>query len=145
MLFRSDLHCVPVANVNISSATTYTPTVVGSGYIRALVYDHNTSDSSSNTYVYKAYVNDIQLAAPSANAIAATANTITLPSTYSAQNTAYVGVNISITTGTDAGDFRTITSYNGVTKVATVNQNWTVTPDTSSVFALNFAIGNANT
>ena len=140
-----DIHCVPVANVNVTSAATYTPTVVGSGYIRALVYDHNTVDTNANTYVYKAYVHDIQLAAPSANAIAATANTITLPSTYSSQNTAYVGVNISINAGTDVGDTRTITSYNGVTKVATVNQNWTTVPDTTSVFALNFTIGNANT
>ena len=125
-----DLHCVPTANVDTSTTDRYNATRVGTGYIRGLVYDHNTSDTSANTYVYKAYVHDIQLAAPTANAVSATTNTITLPSTYSAQNTAYVGVNISINTGTDVGDIRTITSYNGVTKVGTVNQNWTTVPDT---------------
>ena len=133
-----DLHCVDKGNVNTTNAATYNATVVATGYIRGLVYDHDTSDTNANTWVYKAFVSDLQNAMPTANAIAASSSTITLPSTYSKSNNSYVGVDISITKGTDAGDFRTITAYNGVTKVATVNQNWTVTPDTSSVFALNF-------
>jgi hypothetical protein len=135
-----DLHCVTVANVSTTNAATYSSTVVGSGYVRELIYDHNTIDAQSNTYVYRAYVNDIQTSSPSANVVAATTNTVTLPATYSAANNAYAGVNISIINGTDAGDFRTITSYNGVTKVATVNQNWSITPDATSVFSLNFGI-----
>ena len=140
-----DLHCVTVANVNTSSAAAYTSTVVGSGYVRGLVYDHDTNDASGNTFVYKAYVNDIQLASLSANAVSGGASTITLPATYSASNTAYVGVNIQITQGTSAGDFRTITAYNGVSKVATVNQAWTATPDTTSVFVMNFGVKDTET
>lgn len=140
-----DLHCETLANVNTTSSATYNSTVVGSGYIRGLVYDTDTNDASGNTFVYKAYVNDIQLASLSANATGGGASTITLPSTYSTSNTAYVGVNIQITQGTSAGDFRTITSYNGITKVATVNQPWTVTPDTNSVFVLNFDIKDVET
>ena len=133
-----DLHCVTSQNVLTANATSYATTVVASGYIRALVYDHSTSDSNANTYVYKAYVTDLQNAVPSANATAGTTNTITFPGYFSKQTDAYVGVKISITKGTSAGDFRTITAYNASTKVATVSQNWTVTPDTTSVFALNF-------
>jgi hypothetical protein len=133
-----DLHCVSLANVSLSSAATYNSTLVATGYIRNLAYDHFTNESNTATYVYKAYVNDLQNQVVTANVVSASVNTITLPSTYSAVNGAYVGINISITTGTDAGDFRTITAYNGSTKVATVNQNWTTTPDTTSVFALNF-------
>ena len=140
-----DLHCVTSSNIITTNTATYNSTVVATGYIRNFVYDHNTSDADSNTYVYKAFVNDIQNAVLTANAISASANTITLPGTYSQSNTSYVGVNISITKGTSAGDFRTITSYNGVTRVATVNQNWTVTPDTTSVFALNFDIKDIDT
>ena len=140
-----DLHCVDKANVNTTNAATYSATVVSSGYMRGLVYDHNTSDTNANTWVYKAFVSDLQNDTQTANAISATTSTITLPTTYSKANGAYVGVNISITKGTDAGDFRTITAYNGVTKVATVNQNWTVTPDTSSVFSLNFDIKDVET
>jgi len=133
-----DLHCVSVANVNTTNTSTYNATVVGSGYIRNFVYDYNTSDADSNTYVYRAFVNDIQNATQSANAISATTNTITLPGTFSSATDAYTGVIISIKSGKDAGDFRTIAAYNGTTRVATVNQNWTVIPDTTSVFELNF-------
>ena len=140
-----DFHCVTSSNVITTNTATYNSTVVATGYIRNFIYDHNSSDADSNTYVYRAFVNDIQNAIQSANAISATANTITLPGTYSQSNTSYVGVNISITKGTSAGDFRTITSYNGVTRVATVNQNWTVTPDTTSVFQLNFDIKDIDT
>ena len=132
-----DLHCVPVANVNVASAIAYSSTLVGSGYVRGLVYDRNTTDSA-NTFVYKAYVYNVQNSILTGNAVSATANTITLPSTFSVANSAYVGVDISITSGTDAGDFKTITAYNGVTKTATVNSNWIATPDITSNFALNF-------
>ena len=135
-----DFHCVPGANIATANANVYNATVVSSGYIRGLVFDHNsnTADTTANSYVYKSYVSDIQNAVQTANAVAATSSTITFPSYYSSYSNAYYGVTISITNGTDAGDFKTIVSYNGATKVATVNQNWTVTPDTTSVFALNF-------
>ena len=129
-----DLHCVTTANIISTNTATYNSTVVGTAYLRNFIYDYNTNSNDANTYVYKAYVHDVQNAVLTANAIAATASTITLPGTYSQSNTSYVGVNISIKKGTSAGDFRTITSYNGVTRVATVNQNWTVTPNTTSVF-----------
>jgi hypothetical protein len=140
-----DLHCVTTANIITTNTATYNSTVVGTGYIRNFVYDYSTGGVDANTYVYKAYVNDIQNAVLSANVTTATANTITFSGTYSQSNTSYVGVNISITKGTSAGDFRTITSYNGVTRVATINQNWTVTPDTTSVYQLNFDIKDVDT
>lgn len=133
-----DLHCVDKANIALGNAATYNATVVATANVRGLIYDTSLSDAASNTYVYKAYVANIQNATQSNNAVAATSTTITLPNYFSQVNDAYVGVNISITSGTDAGDFRTITAYNGTTKVATVNQAWTVTPDVTSVFALNF-------
>jgi hypothetical protein len=140
-----DLHCVTTSNIITTNTATYNSTVVGTAYLRNFVYEFATNDADANTYVYKAFVNDVQTAVLSANAIAAGTNTITFPGTYSQSDTSYVGVNISITKGTSAGDFRTITSYNGTTRVATVNQNWTVTPDTTSVFQLNFDIKDIDT
>jgi len=140
-----DLHCVDKANVNVATANAYSSTLVSSGYIRGLVYDHNTSDTNANTFVYKAYVSDLQNSTQTGTAVSGTSNTITFPNWFSGSNIAYIGVNISITGGTDAGDFRTITSYNGVTHTATVNQNWTTTPDSTSVFALNFDIKDVET
>ena len=108
-----------------------------------MIYDHNTSDADANTYVYKAFVHDLQNQVVTDYAIAGSTNTITLPGYLSNKTDAYVGVTISITSGPSVGDFRTITAYNGTTHVATVNQNWTATPTTSSVFALNFDTINA--
>ena len=135
-----DFHCVTSSNINTTTANTYNSTLVASGYIRGLVFDHtsNTADPTANSYVYRMYVSDLQNQTANANVVSATANSVTFPSYYSSSNNAYFGVNISIVTGTDAGDFRTITSYNGVTKTATINQNWTAIPDTTSVFNLNF-------
>ncbi|NBP03616.1 MAG: DUF4815 domain-containing protein, partial [Proteobacteria bacterium] len=140
-----DLHCVTTSNIITTNTSTYNSTLVGTGYIRNFVYEFATNNADSNTYVYKAFVHDIQNAVPSANAISATASSITLPGIFSQANNAYVGVTISITKGSSAGDFRTITAYNGTTRVATINQNWTVTPDTTSVFQLNFGIKDVET
>jgi len=140
-----DFHCVDLANVKTSVSNTYNSTRVGTGYIRSLVYDHNTDDTMANTFVYKAYVCDIQNNVETDNVVSSTTNTVTFPSYFSSANGAYVGVNITITEGTDISDFRTITAYNGATKTATVNQNWTVLPDTTSIFALNFDIKDIET
>ena len=138
-----DLHCASLANVAVVNAAAYGATVVASGNVRSLVY--SSDSTTANSYVYKMYVSDLQMAAPSANAMAATSNTIQLPSYFSQVNNVYAGVGISINRGTDAGDRRTIVSYNGSTRTATLNQNWTVTPDTTSVFSLNFAIKDVET
>jgi hypothetical protein len=132
-----DLHCVDAANVSYANANTYGATVVATANIRSLIYDSATG-TSSNTYVYKAYVANLLNQAPTHTAAGGTSGSITLPSYFSRFDDAYNGVNITIASGPGAGDFRTITGYNGTTKVATVNQNWTVTPTSSSVFTLNF-------
>ena len=134
-----DLHCVSPTQIQTANALVYNATVVASGYIRGLDFDFNTNDAVANTYVYKAFVSDLQTAIPTANATGGGTNTITLPSHFSQITDAYAGVIISITAGASAGDFRTIISYNGSTRVATVNQNWTTTPGATSTFALNFA------
>jgi len=140
-----DFHCVDLANVQTSFANTYNSTRVATGYIRSLVYDHNINDTMANTYVYKAYVCDIQNNVATDNVVTSTTNTVTLPPYFSSANGSYVGVNITITEGKDISDFRTITAYDGATKTATVNQNWTVLPDTTSIFALNFDIKDIET
>jgi len=139
-----DFHCVTVANVSVASSSSYSSTVVATGYIRGLEFDHSTG-TTANSYVYRMYVDGLQANSISANVTSATPNTVTFPAYFSASNTAYPGMTISIYNGTDAGDSRTIVAYNGVSKVATINQNWTTTPDTTSQYTLNFDIKYANT
>lgn len=69
----------------------------------------------------------------SGTATAGTATTLTLTGGLST-NSVYVGDLLTLTGGTGAGQTRTIVAYNGTSKVATVDRNWTTTPDNTSTF-----------
>lgn len=70
----------------------------------------------------------------SGTAQAGGANTITLAAGSSSTDSFYNNQQITITSGTGSGQTRCITGYVGVTKVATVNSNWTTQPDATSVY-----------
>ena len=69
------------------------------------------------------------------------ANKITLRAAAPATNDIYVGQKISIIGGTGCGQTRGVLNYNGSTKEVTVARNWTVTPDTTSVYRVEFNFG----
>lgn len=69
-------------------------------------------------------------------ATAGGATTITLAGGSSAIDDYYVGWEVTITSGTGSGQNRTITDYNGTTKVATVGSAWGTNPNATSVYAL---------
>lgn len=75
----------------------------------------------------------------SATAQGATTNSITLEAGASTTDDFYTGMVIRILSGPGAGESRTITGYEGTTKVATVNSAWTSVPDNSSVYS--FGLG----
>lgn len=62
-------------------------------------------------------------------------NTITLAGGSTTDNL-YKYAIVGIVSGTGAGQARLIVDYVGSTKVATVNKNWTTTPDATSIFRL---------
>ena len=71
------------------------------------------------------------------NVAGATSNTITLASTASAVNGTYDNMNVYITTGTGVGQLRTISTYVGGTKIATLTSAWTTNPSSSdSVYSV---------
>jgi len=136
-----DFHCVSSSDVFTANATTYNSTLVARGYIRGLDFQSSPNNSDANTYIYKAFVNDLQNQSLTGTVVSAGATTVVLPATNgktSTVNDAYIGVDISITSGTNAGETRTIIGYVGSTRTATVNRSWSVTPDNTSTFALNF-------
>ena len=137
-----DLHCVSKSNIATANAITYNSTVVGKSFIRGLEFDHYTDMTDTSTYVYKAYVTDIENKTISGNVISGTSNTITLVdnSTTSAVANAYYGVTVSIDSGPSAGDVKRIVSYSGATRIATVDTPFTVTPTTASIATLRFNI-----
>lgn len=68
------------------------------------------------------------------------ANTITLAAGASAVTDFYNNAFITITSGTGAGQVRWISGYNGSTKAATLSKNWTVQPNSTSVYSIGSAI-----
>ena len=134
-LGRIDFHC---ANANVSSITTgnaYISTLVGTGYIRDLQYVSNGS-TDSNTYVYKAYVNDITYNTLTATVTTSGTSNLTFVDTTSKFSTAanaYYNMPIKV-----GSDIRNIVSYsvNGTSKEFTVDQPFTVNPTGGTPFTI---------
>lgn len=62
------------------------------------------------------------------------ANTITLAAGASAVDDAYKDMTVRLTGGTGAGQERKVVAYNGTTKIATLDANWTTVPDVTSTY-----------
>jgi len=76
--------------------------------------------------------------------ISATTSTIVLASTASAVDDVYNGKVIKVYKTGVATQFRTITDYVGATKTATVDSNWTVTPDNTFFYEVQSVINNTD-
>lgn len=67
---------------------------------------------------------------------AGTTNTITLNALASSATDAYKRQIVFIRSGTGADQVRTVQSYDGTTKIATVTENWSVVPDSTSGYTM---------
>jgi len=137
-----DLHCVANGSVLTTNTTTYNSTLVGKARIRNLEFVSSTSDADTKSYIYRAYVCDANTTTLTGLANTGTATTITFEDTdgsFSSTANAYLSVPITIVSGTSVGDARRIVSYDGTTKTATVDAPFTVTPDNTTQFVLNFS------
>jgi len=137
---KVDVHIVGAGSIISTNANTYNSTLVGSGYMTDLVFNNNSTDANTLSYVFKAYVNNIVTKSLTGNAVSATATTITFPNNglFSTIANAYYGVTLTITGGPSAGDSRTIVSYNASTLTANVSVPFTTVPTANSLFALQF-------
>jgi hypothetical protein len=63
-------------------------------------------------------------------------NIIALASGYSSVNDIYKGAIVKIYSGTGEGQIRSIITYNGLTGNVTVDRNWVVQPDASSLYSI---------
>ena len=73
-------------------------------------------------------------------AAAGASTTITLPATGHPNDDFYNGYTVRILSGTGSGQSKTISDYNGTTKVATVSSSWGTNPDGTSVFEIAAAV-----
>jgi len=67
---------------------------------------------------------------------AGTSSTIKLNTLASGDDNAYVGQLIFVRSGIGEDQVRVVRSYNGTSKIATLNRNWDVTPNGSSVYVM---------
>ncbi len=64
------------------------------------------------------------------------ASTITLATSEETLSDYYKDMEITITSGTGSGQTKTVSAYNGSTKVVTANSAWATQPDNTSVYAI---------
>ena len=140
-----DFHTVDRSNIVLSNENSYNSTKAATGYIRNMVYSSTSNTANGAAYIYKAFVYNIQNQTLSANVsqiapVNANNTYLKLPNTnvFSNVANAYTGVTVSIDTGTSAGDFRTITTYDAAAKIAYVDRPFTTTLANNSVFTLRF-------
>jgi len=134
-----DFHSVGSDNIVSTNNTTYTSTLIGTGFMRNFTYVSGTG-SNTKTYVYNAAVSDIQYNTLTGAVTSGTANSFVITDTtgkFSAVANAYYNVTVSMTTG-GITDIRNIVNYVGSTKTAYVDNLFTVAPTSSSTFSLNF-------
>jgi hypothetical protein len=135
-----DLHCVEADQINESNEAGYKSTLIGKCLIRSFDFVSGPGSNTAN-YTFNAHVSDINMYTMTGVANTATTTTLQIldaASKFSTIDDSYVGVKIVITGGTNSGDYRYVTAYNGTTKTFTVDSIWNITPDNTSTFALDF-------
>lgn len=134
-----DIHCVTSANVDTTNANTYNSTKIGVTRIRNIMFDRATDTANGLTHVLRTYIFDSRLQSLSGTATGGSANTISMnTATFSGVNGAYNRAIVRILSGPGAGEQRTIVSYNGTTKTATVSPNFSEAPTSASTFSIDF-------
>ena len=63
-------------------------------------------------------------------------NEVRLGTNTSSTNVTYAKWGMKLTSGSNNGEIRTITAYDSASKIATVDQNWTIQPNTGSTYIL---------
>jgi len=129
-----DLHCIDSANINTSSATTYSNTKIGTARIRNL-----TNAGNGKYYSYLFDINTSPIVATVA-AASTNGNSIRLPTNFSDKSNAYANVYVRVISGTGEGDVRKIVTYDGASKTAFVDRNFSVANlGVTSRVSLNFS------
>jgi hypothetical protein len=144
-----DFHCINAnSSLVTTNTTTYNSTKAGSGYIRALSFYSASASANTQTYVYKAYVSDLQSSVLSGTVSSATTSTITFADTTGKFNgtvaNTYFNCTLTVDSGPGAGYTGKIIGYNHSTKTATMATPILVPLTTASTFSIRFDTKNFN-
>lgn len=130
------------------AAVTNSPSEIGSTgiYYLDLVAGEVDSDimvfkaADTNAYQYVEVLRP-EPCVESGVAQAGTASTLTLRSGASSVDDFYNGLQVEIVRGTGLGQVRAISNYVGSSKLATLDRDWSTTPDTTSVYKITSQVG----
>lgn len=139
-----DIHCVPIDFVNRTSSTTYNTTKIGTGRVKDINF--YSGDSDVETRKFEFYLFDTKFTKISGNASStanSTSEVVLNSSTFSANNNAYDGATIKVTAGPAVGETRTVSSYDGATKIATVSNPFSTVTTANSTISIEFDFGEA--
>lgn len=106
------------------------------GATRIAVLNRDWKVTPDDTSVYCVLTDSGNSHVNEGEAMAGGAATITLNTLASAQDQLYRGQMVFLVAGTGADQARMIVDYDGTTKIATVDSDWTVQPDATSVYAM---------
>jgi hypothetical protein len=153
LIANVDLYAVDTGTLTSIQANTANLANVktGSAKIKMISFDSSSNTQDSNTYIYKAYLTDINVGTlfntatgNGYNALAGNTTSITLPPGFSANNGTYVGAKIRIVAGPGTVDgARTIKFYEGgdAGRKATVDVPFSTAITTASQFMIDFDFG----
>lgn len=139
-----NVYCVPSANVSTSNSTTANAVCIGTVSLRALDYVTGVTSSNLASGIWRAHIMSANITSQSANALGGTANTLQLSAAASSIDGAYNGVSLRIVkhNGVPRDEIRRIKSYSS-SGVATIESTFTFTPDTSTIYSLDFEFKDA--
>jgi hypothetical protein len=106
------------------------------GSTKAATVDRNWKVLPDDTSEYSIFADSGREHVNEGLAQGGTSTTITLNALASSFDDAYVRQSVFIRSGTGEDQVRTVISYNGTTKIATVDESWDVTPDTTSGYVM---------
>lgn len=106
------------------------------GTTKVATVARNWTVQPDNTSVFSVIAKTQPLITSTGVLQAATSTTVTLSATSSTSDNYYNDTTIAIRSGTGAGQVRQISSYVGSTKVATLYEAWTTTPDNTSAYEI---------
>lgn len=142
-----DLHSVVSSQVNVSSATTYAATKIGTARVSQVRYFGSDNSSDANNDVLSLSIFDFKPTNLTSNAVASSANGLSLfdvTNKFAAIDNAYVGSTVRITSGPSAGENHTIVKYTAATKTLNIADRWITGPTVASGVSVDFDFDSTN-
>lgn len=139
-----DLHVVNTASINTTSTATITNTKIGTARVKSMAYESASNTSNGSTYTYRSFLFDVDVGSITGTVRSATSTTVVIANTTAGQvfstiDDAYTGAKLRITSGPGSTEApKVITDFVGSTQTLTVSPAFATTPNSTSVFSIDF-------